>query len=152
MGYVDTQLFINGQWQPPVEGKTLPVLNPATGKEIGRVAHAGRGDLDHALAAAQKGFEAWRDATGIRILDGIGSTEMLHIFIGSPQDEIRPGSTGRPVPGYEARVVGDDGRELRAVAFETVDQQDDRALLGCRGVPHAYLLGLGRGLTKNARR
>ncbi len=61
MGYVDTQLFINGQWQPPVEGKTLPVLNPATGKEIGRVAHAGRGDLDHALAAAQKGFEAWRD-------------------------------------------------------------------------------------------
>jgi succinate-semialdehyde dehydrogenase/glutarate-semialdehyde dehydrogenase len=61
MGYVDTQLFINGQWQPPAEGKTLPVLNPATGKEIGRVAHAGRADLDRALAAAQKGFEAWRD-------------------------------------------------------------------------------------------
>src|ERR1044072_4657742 len=61
MGYVDTQLFINGQWQQTAEGKTLPVMNPATGKEIGRVAHAGRVDLDRALAAAQKGFEVWRD-------------------------------------------------------------------------------------------
>jgi succinate-semialdehyde dehydrogenase/glutarate-semialdehyde dehydrogenase len=61
MGYIDTQLFINGQWQPPVEGKTLPVVNPATGKEIGRVAHAGRPDLDRALEAAQKGFAVWRD-------------------------------------------------------------------------------------------
>ena len=61
MGYVDTQLFINGQWQAPAEGKTLPVMNPSTGKEIGRVAHAGRADLDRALQAAQKGFEVWRD-------------------------------------------------------------------------------------------
>jgi len=61
MGYIDTQLFINGQWQQPVEGRTLPVVNPATGKEIGRVAHAGRPDLDRALEAAQKGFEVWRD-------------------------------------------------------------------------------------------
>ncbi|HZM37020.1 MAG TPA: NAD-dependent succinate-semialdehyde dehydrogenase [Burkholderiales bacterium] len=61
MGYIDTQLFINGKWQPPSEGKTLPVLNPATGKEIGRVAHASRLDLDRALEAAQKGFEVWRD-------------------------------------------------------------------------------------------
>ena len=61
MGYVDTQLFINGQWQQPAEGKTLPVVNPATGKEIGRVAHASRPDLDRALQAAQKGFEVWRD-------------------------------------------------------------------------------------------
>ena len=61
MGYVDTQLFINGQWQQPAEGRTLPVVNPATGKEIGRVAHAGRPDLDRALEAAQKGFVLWRD-------------------------------------------------------------------------------------------
>ena len=61
MGYIDTQLFIDGKWQPPVEGKTLPVVNPATGKEIGRVAHAGRPDLDRALEAAKKGFEVWRD-------------------------------------------------------------------------------------------
>src|SRR5262252_7526114 len=61
MGYVDTQLFINGKWEAPAEGRTLPVMNPATGKEIGRVAHAGRPDLDRALEAAQKGFEVWRD-------------------------------------------------------------------------------------------
>ncbi|MGH8867264.1 MAG: AMP-binding protein [Actinomycetes bacterium] len=53
-------------------------------------------------------WEAFHDATGVRIIDGIGSTEMLHIFIGSSGDAIRPGSTGLPVPGYEARVV--DGR------------------------------------------
>ena len=61
MGYIDTQLFIDGKWQQPAEGKSLPVLNPATGKEIGRVAHASRPDLDLALAAAMKGFEVWRD-------------------------------------------------------------------------------------------
>ena len=61
MGYTDTQLFINGKWQPPAEGKTLPVVNPATGNEIGRVAHAGRPDLERAVEAAQKGFEVWRD-------------------------------------------------------------------------------------------
>jgi 2-aminobenzoate-CoA ligase len=57
-------------------------------------------------------FEAWLAATGIRILDGIGATEMLHIFIGSPEPKTRAGSTGKPVPGYEARVIGEDGREL----------------------------------------
>jgi len=57
-------------------------------------------------------WEAWHKATGIEILDGIGSTEMLHIFIGAPVGKIRPGSTGIPVPGYEARIVDEDGREL----------------------------------------
>jgi 2-aminobenzoate-CoA ligase len=57
-------------------------------------------------------FDAWRRITNIRILDGIGSTEMLHIFIGSPEDETRAGSTGRVVPGYEARVIDDAGKEL----------------------------------------
>ncbi|MGE0034592.1 MAG: AMP-binding protein [Xanthobacteraceae bacterium] len=74
-------------------------------------------------------FEAWHAATGQRILDGIGATEMLHIFIGSPQDEIRPGSTGRPVPGYEARVVGDDGRTLPP---GTVGRLAVRGPTGCR--------------------
>ncbi|HEX8245093.1 MAG TPA: benzoate-CoA ligase family protein [Longimicrobium sp.] len=57
-------------------------------------------------------FEAWREATGIRIIDGIGSTEMLHIFISAAGDDIRPGSTGRAVPGYRARVVDDAGNEV----------------------------------------
>lgn len=63
--YPDTQLLIAGQWQDAADGRTLPVLNPATGAEIGRVAHAGIADLDRALAAAQSGFEAWRDTPAI---------------------------------------------------------------------------------------
>ncbi|MDD3328972.1 MAG: NAD-dependent succinate-semialdehyde dehydrogenase [Zoogloea sp.] len=65
MSYPNTQLLIDGQWQDAADGRTLPVLNPATGAEIGRVAHAGIADLDRALAAAQKGFEAWRDVPAI---------------------------------------------------------------------------------------
>jgi 2-aminobenzoate-CoA ligase len=57
-------------------------------------------------------FEAWHAATGLKILDGIGATEMLHIFIGSPEEQVRPGATGRTVPGYEAKIIGDDGRTL----------------------------------------
>jgi 2-aminobenzoate-CoA ligase len=56
--------------------------------------------------------EAWREATGIRIIDGIGSTEMIHIFISAAGDDIRPGATGKAVPGYEACLLGDDGRPL----------------------------------------
>ncbi|MFP3186452.1 MAG: NAD-dependent succinate-semialdehyde dehydrogenase [Paraburkholderia sp.] len=58
--YTDTRLLINNEWCDAASGKTLEVLNPATGKPIGKVAHAGIADLDRALAAAQKGFEAWR--------------------------------------------------------------------------------------------
>ncbi|HEY3683646.1 MAG TPA: AMP-binding protein [Streptosporangiaceae bacterium] len=57
-------------------------------------------------------WDDWHTAFGVKIIDGIGSTEMLHIFIGSADDDIRPGSTGRPVPGYEARVVDDTGAEV----------------------------------------
>ncbi|WP_349367571.1 benzoate-CoA ligase family protein [Salinarimonas sp.] len=57
-------------------------------------------------------FDAWEDATGLKLMDGIGATEMLHIFIASPEEEIRPGATGRPVPGYEAKVIDEEGRDL----------------------------------------
>jgi 2-aminobenzoate-CoA ligase len=57
-------------------------------------------------------FEAWENATGIRIIDGIGATEMLHIFISASGDDIRPGSTGRVVPGYEARCVDWNSNEV----------------------------------------
>ena len=57
-------------------------------------------------------FEAWENATGIRIIDGIGATEMLHIFISASGDDIRPGSTGRVIPGYEARCVDGNGNEV----------------------------------------
>ena len=74
-------------------------------------------------------FDAWYKATGIKILDGIGSTEMLHIFIGSPEAAVCPGATGRPVPGYQARVVGDDGRE---VPSGTIGRLAVRGPTGCR--------------------
>jgi 2-aminobenzoate-CoA ligase len=74
-------------------------------------------------------FEAWRDATGIRIIDGIGATEMLHIFISASGDDIRPGSTGRAVPGYEARIVDDAGVEL---PDGTVGRLAVRGPTGCR--------------------
>lgn len=57
-------------------------------------------------------FEAWRAATGLELMDGIGATEMLHIFIGAPAGQVRPGATGIPVPGYEARVLDEHGREV----------------------------------------
>jgi len=57
-------------------------------------------------------FDAWQAATGLPLMDGIGATEMLHIFIGAPRDKIRPGSTGLPVPGYEAKIVDEDGNEV----------------------------------------
>jgi len=57
-------------------------------------------------------WQAWHEATGLKILDGIGSTEMLHIFVGSGVDDARPGATGKVVPGYVAEIHDDDGRPL----------------------------------------
>jgi 2-aminobenzoate-CoA ligase len=59
-------------------------------------------------------WEAWRKATGVELLDGIGSTEMFHIFISSRPGQVRPGATGVPVPGYDCRVVDEQGREVEA--------------------------------------
>src|SRR6185437_1237259 len=58
--YPEVSLFIDGDWSKAHTGRTLEVLNPATGEPLGTVAHADRSDLDRALAAAQKGFEVWR--------------------------------------------------------------------------------------------
>lgn len=59
-------------------------------------------------------FLKWRERFGVEILDGIGSTEILHIFISNRPGRARPGSTGEIVPGFEARIVDDDGRDLPA--------------------------------------
>ena len=65
-----------------------------------------------ALPAATR--QLWKDATGIELIDGIGATELLHIFISHTEETARPGATGRPVPGYRARVVDDAGRDVPA--------------------------------------
>ena len=57
-------------------------------------------------------WEDFHRGTGVRIIDGIGATEMLHIFISAAGDQIRPGSTGLAVLGYEAAVLGEDGKPV----------------------------------------
>lgn len=74
-------------------------------------------------------FRLFREATGISLIDGIGSTEMLHIFISASGEEIRPGATGKPLPGVDARVVGEDLEEL---APGEVGRLGVRAPTGCR--------------------
>jgi 2-aminobenzoate-CoA ligase len=74
-------------------------------------------------------FEAWERATGIRIIDGIGATEMLHIFISASGKDIRPGSTGKVVPGYDAQVQDDQGNP---VADGTIGKLAVRGPTGCR--------------------
>ena len=74
-------------------------------------------------------FDAWHKATGIKLIDGIGSTEMLHIFISTTEDEIRPGATGKPVPGYEAKVVDEGGRDAPP---GTMGRLAVRGPTGCR--------------------
>jgi 2-aminobenzoate-CoA ligase len=74
-------------------------------------------------------FDAWHEATGMTILDGIGGTEMMHIFIGSPEAEAKAGSTGRAVPGYVAKIVDEDGNE---VPHGTVGRLAVQGPTGCR--------------------
>ena len=58
--------------------------------------------------------ERWRAHVGVDILDGIGTTEMTHMFISNRPGDLRYGTSGKPVPGYEVRLVGDDGAEVKA--------------------------------------
>ncbi len=57
-------------------------------------------------------YAAWKEKTGVEILDGIGSTEMLHIFVSNRPGAVKPGATGKPVPGYQARIVDEQLRDL----------------------------------------
>ena len=74
-------------------------------------------------------YDAWLAATGLQLMDGIGATEMLHIFISAREDEIRPGATGKPLPGYEARIVDAVGQE---VPHGTPGRLAVRGPIGCR--------------------
>ncbi|TME41275.1 MAG: 2-aminobenzoate-CoA ligase [Chloroflexi bacterium] len=102
-----------------VERHGITVLATAPTAYRAMVPNLGAARLDSLRACVSAGetlpkatWEAVHDACGIRIIDGIGSTEMLHIFISAGGDEIRPGSTGRTVPGYVAEVQDPDGRPV----------------------------------------
>lgn len=79
-----------------------------------------RGDLLSGLRIAvsagehlsKETWEAVHEATGLRLVNGIGATEMLHVFISAAGDDIRPGTTGKAVPGYRATILDQDGKEL----------------------------------------
>jgi 2-aminobenzoate-CoA ligase len=73
--------------------------------------------------------ELWRQATGLNMIDGIGSTEMLHIFISAADADVRPGATGKPIPGYQACVLNDDGNP---VAPGKVGRLAVKGPTGCR--------------------
>ena len=80
-----------------------------------------------ALPAATRTL--WRDATGIELIDGIGATELLHIFISADEHDARPGATGRAIPGYRACIVDD---QLRPVPAGTVGRLAVKGPTGCR--------------------
>jgi 2-aminobenzoate-CoA ligase len=82
----------------------------------GNIARADAACLRRCISAGETllraTYEVWHAATGLGLMDGIGSTEMLHIFISAQADDARPGATGKPVPGYQAKVVDRDGNEV----------------------------------------
>jgi 2-aminobenzoate-CoA ligase len=86
--------------------------------------------------------DAWFDATGVRIIDGIGSTELIHIFISAEGADIRPGSTGKATPGYRAELMDDDGRLIEGPG---VGRLAVRGPTGCRYLADerqsAYVVG-----------
>lgn len=88
--------------------------------------------LRHCISAGEHlpeaTWRAWRERTGIAIADGIGSTEMMHIFVSAAGDDIRPGATGKAVPGYDATVLDADGKEIG----EGVGRLAVKGPTGCR--------------------
>ncbi|HEX3005335.1 MAG TPA: AMP-binding protein, partial [Angustibacter sp.] len=107
---------------PTAYRSLLAVGRPERLSSLRRCVSAG----EHLSAAT---WQAFHDATGVRIIDGLGSTEMLHIFISAADDDIRPGSTGRPVPGYQATVLDDAGRPVEP---GTVGRLAVKGPTGCR--------------------
>jgi benzoate-CoA ligase family protein len=75
-------------------------------------------------------FRRWKDVTGLEILDGIGSTEALHIFISNIAGQVEPGATGRIVPGYEARILDENGMETKPGEAGQLEIQGDSVTTG----------------------
>jgi benzoate-CoA ligase family protein len=73
--------------------------------------------IRHCVAAAEalpaEVWRRWKDAFGLTIIDGVGSTEMLHIYCSNRVTDVRPGSSGKPVPGYELKILDDDGQPVK---------------------------------------
>jgi succinate-semialdehyde dehydrogenase/glutarate-semialdehyde dehydrogenase len=103
--YQDIQLFIDGAWGPAAAGRTLAVVNPATGEPIGKLAHAERADLDRALEAADKGFKLWRKVSAF---DRSKVMRKAANLLRERADAIAPLLTmeqGKPLPEAKGEVL-----------------------------------------------
>ncbi|WP_017592813.1 AMP-binding protein [Nocardiopsis potens] len=119
-----------------IEEERVTVLFTAPTAYRAMLAEAGRRDLSSLRRCVSAGehlpaavWQSWYEETGVRLIDGIGATEMLHIFISAADEDVRPGATGRPVPGFTAEVLGDDGRP---VPDGTPGRLAVRGPVGCR--------------------
>jgi len=95
---------------------TVLATAPTAYRQILRAGKAGQlAGLRTAVSAGEHiprdTWQRLRDELGLRVIDGIGATEMLHIFISAAGDDIRPGATGKPVPGFRATIIDADGNE-----------------------------------------
>src|SRR6195256_1880128 len=88
--------------------------------------------IRHCVAAAEalpaEVWRRWKDAFGLTILDGVGSPEMLHIYCSNRLDDVRPGSSGKPVPGYELKILDDSGNAVPAGEAGDLYVKGDSAL------------------------
>ncbi len=101
--YSDVSLMIDGAWTKGANGRTIPVINPATEEVIGQVAHAEKADLDRALEAAERGFQEWRKVSPF---DRYKIMRKAAELIRQRVDEIAPIMTleqGKPVIEPRAR-------------------------------------------------
>ncbi len=134
MSYQDTLLMINNEWREAGDAASLSVVNPATGSEIGRVSRATTADLDAALAAAQKGFELWRDTPAVERARLMRAAAQLLRERVEPIATLLTMEQGKPLA--EARVevmsgadtldyLAEDGRRIagRIVSPRHVNQQ-----------------------------
>ncbi|MDY6946420.1 MAG: AMP-binding protein [Pseudomonadota bacterium] len=90
---------------PTAYRSLLPVLEKFDIASLERCVSAGE-------ALSKSTSDAWFAATGLRLIDGIGATELIHIFISAKGEQIRPGMTGKPLPGYQACILDPDGLPL----------------------------------------
>jgi len=88
-----------------------------------------RGSVSAGEALPDATRQLWKQATGVEMIDGIGGTEMIHVYVSSPPEEVRAGAIGRAVPGYVARVVDDN---LEPVAPGTPGRLAVKGPTGCR--------------------
>ena len=114
-------------------GATVLFTAPTSYRALARLPEAANTGLRKCVSAGEALTAAtraqWRDATGMELIDGIGATEMLHIFISADEAHARPGATGTVVPGYQACVMDESGQ---AVPTGQVGQLAVKGPTGCR--------------------